>query len=221
MAAYKSFTAVLFDLDGTLTNPYIGITNSVMYALERLGYDVPPREELRCFIGPPLAESFRTRFAMDETAAAEGVRLYREYFAERGIFENELMDGAVELLCTLRSRGIKIFLATSKPREFTERILSHFGISEYFDFVGAATMDGRIGEKHEVIRDVLENTGANPDDCLMVGDRLHDIVGAHRCGIKCLAVLCGFGSRAEFAEYGADFVCERLCDVAELLKHTS
>lgn len=217
MAEEKIFKAVLLDLDGTLTNPYIGITNSVMYALERLGYDVPPREEFRCFIGPPLAESFRTRFGMDDKTAAEGVRLYREYFAERGLFENELMDGTEELLSELRHRGKKIFLATSKPREFTERILSHFGISEYFDFVGAATMDGRIGEKHEVIRDVLENTGAQPHDCLMIGDRLHDIVGAHRFGIKCCAVLCGFGSKAEFAEYGADFVCETLLDVLQLM----
>lgn len=216
------FKAVLFDLDGTLTNPCIGITNSVIYALERLEYEVPPREELRCFIGPPLAESFRKYFGMDEQTAVEGVRLYREYFADRGIFENKLMDGAEELLCELRRRGTRIFLATSKPREFTERIISHFGISEYFDYVGAATMDGRIGEKHEVILDVLENTGANPNECLMVGDRLHDIVGAHKFGIKCCAVLCGFGSPEEFDEYGADFVCERLCEVADLVeKQTS
>lgn len=211
------FTTVLFDLDGTLTNPYIGITNSVMYALERLGYDIPPREELAGFIGPPLIESFTKRFGMDEETATEGVRLYREYFADRGIFENEIIDGAEQLLCELKRKGKRVCLATSKPRPFTERILEHFGISEYFDYVGASTLDGSIGQKHEVIQLVLDNTGADPSECLMVGDRLHDIEGAHRFGMKCCAVMCGFGSREEFAEYGADFVSETLLQVADLL----
>lgn len=211
------FTTVLFDLDGTLTDPYMGITNSLMYALERMGYEVPPREELKSFIGPPLINEYQRRFGMSEEKAREGVRLYREYFAERGIFENELMDGAAELLRELKSRGKRVFLATSKPREFAERILEHFEIARYFDFVGASTMDGSINEKHEVIADILEKTGADAAECLMVGDRFHDIVGAHRFGIKCCAVLCGFGSRKEFAEYGADFVVETLGEVAELV----
>lgn len=211
------FTTVLFDLDGTLTNPYMGITNSLMYALERLGYEVPPREELASFIGPPLITEYQRRFGMDEETAKEGVRLYREYFADRGIFENELIDGAKELLQELKSRGKRVYLATSKPREFAERILEHFGIAEYFDFVGASTMDGRINEKHQVIADLLEKTGADTSECLMVGDRFHDIVGAHRFGIKCCAVLCGFGSREEFAEYNADFISETLGGVADLV----
>lgn len=211
------FENVLFDLDGTLTNPYMGITNSLMYALRRLGYEVPPREELASFIGPPLITEYRRRFGMDEETAKEGVRLYREYFADRGIFENEPIDGAKELLAELKARGKRVYLATSKPREFAERILKHFGIAEYFDFVGAAAMDGSISEKHQVIADILEKTGADPLECLMVGDRFHDIEGAHRFGIKCCAVLCGFGSREEFAEYGADFVVETLGEVAELL----
>ncbi len=211
------FRNILFDLDGTLTDPYMGITNSLMYALERMGYEIPPREELKCFIGPPLIFEYQRRFGMTEEKAREGVRLYREYFADRGIFENELMDGAVELLRELKSRGKRVFLATSKPREFAERILEHFGIAEYFDFVGASTMDGSINEKHEVIADILEKTGADTSECLMVGDRSHDIVGAHQFGIKCCAVLCGFGSREEFAEYGADYVSETLSGVLDLV----
>lgn len=212
------FTTVLFDLDGTLTDPYMGITNSLMYALERMGYEVPPREELASFIGPPLISEYRRRFGMTEEKAREGVRLYREYFAERGIFENELIDGAEELLAKLKSCGKRVYLATSKPREFAERILEHFGIAGYFDFVGASTMDGSINEKHEVIADILERTGARPEECLMVGDRFHDIVGAHRFGIKCCAVLCGFGSREEFARYGADYVVETLSGVWDLVQ---
>jgi len=211
------FKNVLFDLDGTLTNPYMGITNSLMYALERMGYEVPPREDLASFIGPPLINEYQRRFGMTEDMARKGVRLYREYFADRGIFENELMDGAVELLRELKSRGKRVYLATSKPREFAERILEHFGIAKYFDFVGASTMDGSINEKYQVIADILEKTGADTAECLMVGDRFHDIVGAHRFGIKCCAVLCGFGSREEFAEYGADYVVETLGGVADLV----
>lgn len=211
------FNNVLFDLDGTLTNPYMGITNSLMYALERMGYEVPPREELASFIGPPLINEYQLRFGMSEEQAREGVRLYREYFADRGIFENELIDGAPELLSELKSRGKRVYLATSKPREFAERILTHFGIAEYFDFVGASTMDGRINEKHEAIADLLEKTGADTSECLMVGDRFHDIEGAHRFGIKCCAVLCGFGSREEFIEHNADFISETLGGVADLV----
>lgn len=211
------FDTILFDLDGTLTNPFVGITGGILYALERLGYECPPREELISFIGPPLFDELQRRFGMDEATAREGVRLYREYYSAGGLFENELIDGAEELLKTLKARGKRVCLATSKPEEFARRILERFGILEYFDFVGGATMDGRIGTKAEVIRLVLRETGASPADCVLVGDRFHDILGAHQTGMKCIAVLVGFGSREEFAEYGADFVAEALADVAELV----
>lgn len=213
----KMFDTILFDLDGTLTNPFVGITSGVRYALRKLGIDCPSGEELKSFIGPPLFDEFTRRFGMDEQTAREAVRLYRVYYAERGLFENELIAGTAELLAELKRRGKRICLATSKPREFAERILAHFGIDSFFDFVGGATMDGRIGTKAEVISLVLESTGAQPQDCVMVGDRFHDIVGAHKLGIKCIAVLVGFGSREEFAEYGADFVAETLGDVAALV----
>lgn len=211
------FDTILFDLDGTLTNPYIGITDSVMYALDKLGYKVPPREELKCFIGPPLTVSYQTFFGMDEATAREGVRLYREHYAKNGLFKNELIDGAQELLQTLKKMNRRVCLATSKPREFAEKILHHFGIYEYFDYIGAATMDGSVGTKAEVVSLVLRETGASPESCVLVGDRLHDIVGAHETGIKCIAVLCGFGSREEFREYGADYIAETLLDVAALV----
>lgn len=211
------FDTILFDLDGTLTNPFVGITGGILYALERLGYERPPREELTSFIGPPLFDEYQRRFGMDEATAREGVRLYREYYSAGGLFENELIEGAQELLKTLKARGKRVCLATSKPEEFARRILERFGILEYFDFVGGATMDGRIGTKAEVIELVLRETGASPSDCVLVGDRFHDILGAHQTGMKCIAVLVGFGSREEFAEYGADFVAETLADVAELV----
>ncbi len=211
------FGTVLFDLDGTLTNPYMGITNGVIYALEKLGREVPPRESLKSFIGPPLYDEFRRRFGMGDEEAKEAVRLYRVYYPEKGLYENELIDGVEELLKALRAQGKRICLATSKPEPFARKILEYFGIDGYFDLVGGATLDGSIGTKTEVLRHVLDKTGADVDDCVLVGDRMHDIIGAHEVGMKCIAVLVGFGDREEFAEYGADYVCETLCDVLKLV----
>ena len=206
------FSTILLDLDGTITNPYIGITNGVMYAYEHLGLEVPERESLRSFIGPPLIVEF-TRRGLPEEQAREAVRLYREYYGETGLFENELIPGTVEFLQELKQRGKRVCLATSKPEQFSVRILERFGIAQYFDFIGAAAMDGSRDSKLAVIQYVLDSTGASPQECLMVGDRMHDIIGAHDAGMKCAAVLVGFGSREEFAEYKADYVAETLDDV--------
>lgn len=211
------FGTVLFDLDGTLTDPYIGITNGVIYALENMGREVPPRESLKSFIGPPLYDEFRRKFGMSDEDAKEAVRLYRVYYPEKGLYENELIDGVEELLKALKAQGKRICLATSKPEPFAREILRYFGIDSYFDFVGAATLDGSIGTKTEVLLHVLENTGADIADCVLVGDRMHDIIGAHEVGMKCVAVLVGFGDRAEFKEYGADFVAETLSEVLNFI----
>lgn len=211
------FDTILFDLDGTLTDPYIGITNSIMYALREMGREIPPREELKSFIGPPLYDEFRRKFGMDDTEAKEAVRLYRVYYPEKGLYENVLIEGVRELLEDIRSSGRKICLATCKPREFAVKILEHFGIAGYFDYIGAASLDGKISTKTQVLDSVLENTGSQPEQCVLVGDRMHDILGAHEVGMKCIAVLVGFGSREEFAEYKADFVAEKLCDVLNFI----
>ena len=210
------FSTILLDLDGTITNPYIGITNGVIYAYEHLGLEVPERESLRSFIGPPLIVEF-TRRGLPEEQAREAVRLYREYYGETGLFENELIHGTVEFLRELKQRGKRVCLATSKPEQFSVRILERFGIAQYFDFIGAAAMDGSRDSKLAVIQYVLDSTGASPQECLMVGDRMHDIIGAHDAGMKCAAVLVGFGSREEFAEYKADYVAETLADVLEFV----
>ncbi len=208
---------VLFDLDGTLTNPYIGITSGFLYALEHLNYECPPREDLKCLIGPPLIEIFRRRFGMGEKTAKEGIRLYREYYSTVGLFENELINGSTELLSLLQTSGKHICLATSKPKEYSVRILEHFDLIKYFHFIGAATLDGTIGTKEEVIRSVLCATNADVDSCVLVGDRMHDIIGAHNVGMKCIAVLSGFGDRAEFEEYHADFIVDSLAQVSQLV----
>ncbi|MGN0688678.1 MAG: HAD family hydrolase [Oscillospiraceae bacterium] len=211
------FDTILFDLDGTLTNPYMGITNAIMYALKQLGREIPPREELKSFIGPPLYDEFRRKFGMDDAEAREAVRQYRVYYPDKGLYENELIDGAEELLSQLKRQGKRICLATSKPKPFAQEILRYFGIAEYFDYVGGAALDGTLGTKTEVLFSVLQATGAAAENCVLVGDRMHDIIGAHEAGMKCIAVLVGFGSREELAEYGADYIAQTLGDVLALV----
>lgn len=211
------FDTVLFDLDGTLTNPFEGITGGVIYALERLGYAPPQRSDLVSFIGPPLFDEFSRRFSMDEQTANEAVRLYREYYLNGGIFENEVLDGARELLAALCAAGKRVCLATSKPEPMARKILEHFGLLKYFSVVGAAALDGSISKKADVVKLVLEQTRADKNKCVLVGDRFYDIEGAHAAGIKCIAVLCGFGSREEFESHAADYICRDLFEVKKLL----
>lgn len=207
------FETFLFDLDGTLTNPYMGITNGILHALDGLGIEAPPREELKSFIGPPLFDEFTRRFGLSEQTANEAVRLYREYYGEKGLFENSLIDGAEQLLAELKRRGKRVCLATSKPEPFSVRILEHFGLTRYFDFIGASDFAGTLGTKAKVIERVFRETGFDRASAVMVGDRFHDIEGAHAEGIACIAVLTGFGSRDEFARYKADFVADTLAEV--------
>lgn len=207
---------VFFDLDGTLSNSFEGISGGILYALERLNVPAPPRDSLKSFLGPPLLDEFKRRFAMDDDMAREAVRLYREYYPQKGIYEQYPIEGAEELLKTLRRQGIKVCLATSKPQQYAEKVLKIFGFEDYFDGVVGATFDGSISAKADVIALALRKTGALPENSLMVGDRFYDVEGAHACGVRCAGVLCGFGSRAEFEDCGADFIAEKLLDVANI-----
>lgn len=197
----------LFDLDGTLTDPGIGITNSVMYALEKFGIHVSDRETLYPFIGPPLVDSFRKYFGFDEKQALRAVEYYREYFRTDGIFENVVYEGVPEMLRELKSRGTIVALATSKPYEFSVSILDHFDLHQYFDFVGAATMDGRISRKADVIRHLLDSLGGiEKASVLMIGDRDQDIEGAKANDLQSAGVLWGYGSKDELTDAGADYL---------------
>ena len=197
----------LFDLDGTLTDPGIGITNSVMYALEKFDIHVSDRKELYPFIGPPLVDSFEKYFGFDEKQAFQAVEYYREYFREDGIFENAVYEGIPEMLSELKSRDAKVALATSKPYEFSVRILDHFDLHQYFDFVGAATMDGRISRKADVIRHLLDSLGGiEKASVLMIGDRDQDIEGAKANDLQSAGVLWGYGSKDELTDAGADYL---------------
>ena len=207
----------LFDLDGTLTDPGIGITNSVMHALEKFNIHVSDRKELYPFIGPPLVDSFEKYFGFDEKQALQAVEYYREYFREDGIFENVVYEGIPEMLGELKSRGAIVALATSKPYEFSVRILDHFDLHQYFDIVGAATMDGRISRKADVISHLIDKLRENEkSSILMIGDRDQDIDGAKANGLQSAGVLWGYGSREELMDAGADYIVSVPSDIVNI-----
>ena len=209
----------LFDLDGTLTDPGIGITNSVMHALEKFGIHVADRSELYPFIGPPLTDSFRKYFDFTEEQALQAVEYYREYFRADGIFENKVFKGIPEMLGELKAGDAVIALATSKPYEFSVQILEHFGLYQYFDHIGAATMDGRISRKADVIRHLIDELGdIDIESVLMVGDRDQDIDGAKANSLHCAGVLWGYGSKDELMNAGADYLLAAPSDLINIQK---
>lgn len=211
------YRTVLFDLDGTLTDPGEGITNSVAYSLKKFGIDVADKKELYKFIGPPLVDSFMNYYGFSEEKAELAVKYYREYFRDTGIFENRVYDGIPELLAEIKESGRKIVLATSKPEEFAKRILVHFELDKYFDVAAGATMDTSRSKKSDVIKYALELCG-NPDktQTVMIGDRKHDIIGAKQNGLDSIGVLYGYGDFDELHAAGADYIAE---SVADIIKH--
>ena len=201
------FDVILFDLDGTLTDPGEGITKAVAYALRRYGIEVTDRRELYPFIGPPLAESFMRYFGFSEERAAEAITFYREYYRPIGIFENTVYPGVREMLTAGSAAGRTLAVASSKPEVFVRRILEHFSLGEPFAFAGGANLDETRIRKSEVIEYVLEHLGvAERERVLMVGDRMHDVSGAAECGIPCAGVLYGYGSEKELREAGAAYI---------------
>lgn len=210
---------IFFDLDGTLTDPGEGITNSVAHALTRFGITPPAREELYSFIGPPLKDSFAKYYGMNEEECTLAVKYYREYYADKGIFENSLYKGIPELLQFIRERGKRIILATSKPDIFAEKILIHFGIMEYFDFVAGAAMDETRTKKDEVIAYALQKCylSDKTDKILMVGDRKHDVLGAAAHGIDALGVTFGYGSQDELSSAGAKYIAHSPAEILEFI----
>ena len=205
------FDYLFFDLDGTLTDPAQGITNSFIHALKYFGIEIPSYEILCTFIGPPLPETFKSQFGFDEQKVAEGVKIYREYFATKGLLENSVYPGIPELLAGLKAAGKKLVVATSKPEEYSIRIIEHFGLTQYFENVCGSLMDESRSKKDEVIAYAIErNHISEKSKILMIGDRKHDILGAKKIGLKSCGVLFGYGSREELEEAGADFISENV-----------
>ncbi len=204
------YTTVLFDLDGTLTNPGLGITNSVAYALKKYGIDVKDRTELYKFIGPPLLNSFQDYYGFSEEQAVQAVEYYREYYQKTGIYENYIYEGIPELLKELKAEGITLLVATSKPEPFARLIMEHYHLADYFTYIAGATMDNKTRvKKADVIRYAMQNCEAEDKKKLvMVGDRKHDILGAKEVGMDSIGVLFGYGDREELEQAGATYIAE-------------
>ncbi|MBE6661687.1 MAG: HAD family hydrolase [Ruminococcaceae bacterium] len=208
---------IFFDLDGTLTDPAQGITNSVAYALSKFGIEVADRSELYRFIGPPLVPAFMEYYGFSKEDAERALVLYREYFAPTGIFENAVIEGIPEMLSALKASGKRLFVATSKPEEFAKRILEHFALDGYFDGIYGSTMDETRNTKDAVIAYALIESGADKDDTVMVGDRHHDIDGAKKNAMRSVGVLFGYGSREELTQAGADAIVETVDELQQIL----
>ena len=211
------FKYYFFYLDGTLTDPGIGITNAVMHALKAYGITVEERSSLYTFIGPPLKDSFMKYFDFSEEQASEAIVHYREYFSTKGLYENEMYEGIPKILEELKAGGLHLVLATSKPDEFSIRILKHFGIFDYFEFIAASTMDEKRTSKAEVIAYALESLNiTDKSEVLMIGDREHDIIGAKMNGLKSAGVLYGYGNLRELEAAGADYIVKSPKDLLSI-----
>ena len=213
---------ILFDLDGTLTDPGMGITNSVMYALNRYGIEAVDRTELYKFIGPPLSESFERFYGFSKEESYRAVDVYREYFSVKGLFENEVYEGIEELLKMLKAQGKIICLATSKPEKFAKQILEHFHLDRYFTLIVGSLMNGERTNKAEVIEWVLhclnEDSGAwSKEQMVMIGDREHDVIGAHKNDLQVIGVLFGYGDEDELKRAGADGIAESVDELYRML----
>ncbi|NGF56110.1 HAD family hydrolase [Parapedobacter sp. SGR-10] len=214
----KKYNHLLFDLDGTLTDPSEGITKCIAYALQHFGIETSDLTALQSWIGPPIKQSLMDIHHFDEAKADLGVEKYRERFAEIGLYENRLFDGIPELLESLKKQDYRLYLATSKPTIFAERILDHFEISSYFDFVGGSCLDDSRPTKAHVIRHVLDETGiTDTDKALMIGDRKYDILGGKTFAIDTVGVLYGFGSRPELEQAGATYIVDSIAELEDLL----
>ena len=209
---------VFLDLDGTITNPAEGITKCFEYALNHFGIQVENRAQLEQFIGPPLRQSFEEGFGFDDEKATEAVVKYRERFTPIGMYENEVYPGMEQALQCLKDAGKTLIVATSKPEHMAKQILAHFHLDIYFDDICGSCDDAKRNEKDEVIRYALQKHGiTDTEDVLMVGDRKFDVIGAEKCGLKCMGVLYGFGDRKELESAGAAYIAETVEDMARII----
>jgi len=208
---------ILFDLDGTLVDSGDGIINSVVYSLDKLGIAAPERESLKCFIGPPLDDTYMKMFGMNADEAKHAISVYREYYRAKGLYECRVYDGIPELLARLNEAGAVPVVATSKPAVFSRMILEQNGLMRHFAFLSGAELDGRRTDKAEVIAYAMGEMNIPKDDMIMVGDRSHDVIGAKKLGIPSVGVLYGFGSRDEHEAAGADYICDDTYSLSDLL----
>jgi len=212
----KNFDTLLFDLDGTLTDSTEGILGCLVYAIERMGFEVP--EDTNKFLGPPIRQSFAEFLGMNGEQVDEAVRIFRERYSDTGLFENRVYDGITGMLERLKNGGKRLMVATSKPQVYAVRIFERFGLAQYFEIVGGAELDGSRDYKDQVIEYVLAKAGiTDRSTVLMIGDRRQDVLGAHKTGLKCMGILWGFGSMEELTQAGADYIARTPQEAADML----
>ncbi|NLK20666.1 MAG: HAD family hydrolase [Epulopiscium sp.] len=211
---FKEHDIILFDLDGTLTDPKLGITKSIQYSLKHFGINESCLDRLVPFIGPPLKDSFMEFYDFTEEQTEEAIKKYREYFAEKGLYENAIYPGIYELLEELYNGGKFLYVATSKPTIFAKKILEHFGISRFFKSIVGSNLDGSRVDKGEIISDVIENIdNPNYNKIVMIGDRKFDIIGARKLGLDSIGVLYGFGPLEELELEKPTYIAETVEDL--------
>ena len=208
---------ILIDLDGTLTDPKEGITTSARYGLNKIGHPIPDSENIDWIIGPPLKASLAKILGVDanDILAEQALLGYRERFAVQGLYENHVFDDVADTLDALKTKGYRLFLATAKPEIYAHQILDHFDLLKYFEYPYGSELNGERTNKGELIAYILEKEQLNPAECLMVGDREHDIFGARKNGIETIAVEYGYGSAVELDEAKPK---ARITTFAEILK---
>jgi phosphoglycolate phosphatase len=211
--------ALLFDLDGTLTDPFVGITRSIQYAMEKLGRLVPAADDLRWCIGPPLKSAFRTLLDTDDDMATdEAVRLYRERYSAVGKFENSLIRGIPEMLAILAGEGYFLSVATSKLKTYAGDIIDHFDLRRHFHVLHGSELDGRNSAKGDLVRHILDAEQIDAANAVMIGDRSHDVVGASANSMAAIGVLWGYGDRLELERAGAARIASRPEELPQLIK---
>lgn len=209
---------VLFDLDGTLTDSQEGIINAIKYSLASFDITVEDDNQLRPWLGPPLLDSLMKYYSFDRHKAMEGIHKFREYYNRQGYLENKVYPGISDLLMTLKQRGYRLMTATSKPEEMARQILQHFGLDQYFAYIGGAALDESRVHKADVIRYVLAaNDITRLSEVMMVGDREHDVLGAKETGLDVIGVLYGYGDRIELEQAGADYIAATTADILRYL----
>lgn len=211
---------ILIDLDGTLTDPKVGITTSARYGLEKVGHPISEDTNIDWIIGPPLKASLAKILNVDadDTLAEQALMAYRERFAVTGLYENHVFEGVAETLAELKHRGYRLFLATAKPTVYAKQILEHFNLAQYFTEIYGSELNGDRTNKGELIQYILEQQGIQAEQCIMVGDREHDIFGARHNGIESIAVKYGYGSEIELQQAQPKYMIENFSHLLNYLK---
>ena len=212
--------AVLFDWDGTVADTRPGIFNSVRYAIGQYGIADKPDDELRYFIGPPLYDGFEHVFGVSPELANELTDTYRVYYRDKGIFECNIYDGVGDLLRKLHDAGVKTAVVSSKPKEFLDRLVEHFGLADHLDAVVGPAMDNHNSNKTVLVNQALKELMLLPSTVAMIGDRHFDMEGAKAAGVSAVGVLYGYGTEEELCKAGADAICDQVADLRGfLLQH--